>query len=303
MTTTMYITRGLPGSGKTFWARRMLELHERPIVRFNRDDLRAMALPEGYRQPEYSSEARISCLRDAGLAATLNAGCDVIVDDTNLRSKYVKSLMDIAARAGAHVEFVEFTDVSLEECIRRDALRPQPVGEDVIRSMHQRYLAQHRGATLPIPEMSPIAGVPELYVPEPDLPEIFIVDVDGTIALLDRSPYDETRVLTDRPNHKVILAVKSMIAAGYRPVFMSGRTEGCRKDTEAWFRVYMALQPELYMRPIGDTRPDNVVKLELFDKHIRHQYHVVLVFDDRRNVVRMWRSLGLTCLQVAEGDF
>ncbi|KAB1900519.1 5'-hydroxyl kinase, partial [Micromonospora sp. AMSO31t] len=36
---------------------------------------------------------------------------------------------------------------------------------------------------------------------------------------------------------------------------------------------------------------------------IKDRYRVVGVFDDRQQVVRMWRSLDLTVFQVAEGDF
>ena len=33
------------------------------------------------------------------------------------------------------------------------------------------------------------------------------------------------------------------------------------------------------------------------------KYSASIVLDDRKQVVDMWRSLGLTCLQVADGDF
>ncbi len=60
----------------------------------------------------------------------------------------------------------------------------------------------------------------------------------------------------------------------------------------------------LNMREAGDMRKDSIVKKELFDQHIRGKYNVRMVIDDRDQVVDMWRNeLGLTCLQVAEGDF
>lgn len=37
----------------------------------------------------------------------------------------------------------------------------------------------------------------------------------------------------------------------------------------------------------------------MFEREIRHRYHVVGVFDDRAQVVRMWRALGLTVFHVA----
>jgi hypothetical protein len=57
------------------------------------------------------------------------------------------------------------------------------------------------------------------------------------------------------------------------------------------------------MRPRGDSRRDSIVKQEIFSDHIRHRWRITGVFDDRQHVVRMWRSLGLTVFQVAEGDY
>jgi hypothetical protein len=57
------------------------------------------------------------------------------------------------------------------------------------------------------------------------------------------------------------------------------------------------------MRPTGDRRKDWVVKSELYRDHNEPRYEVLLVLDDRDQVVRAWRELGLTVFQVAEGDF
>jgi hypothetical protein len=46
------------------------------------------------------------------------------------------------------------------------------------------------------------------------------------------------------------------------------------------------------MRPEGDTRPDEVVKRELYKEHIKGKYNVIAVFDDRAKVCRMWNELG-----------
>jgi hypothetical protein len=57
------------------------------------------------------------------------------------------------------------------------------------------------------------------------------------------------------------------------------------------------------MREAGDSRKDSIVKQELYERHIKPSYDVFVVLDDRNQVVDMWRSLGLVCLQVAPGDF
>jgi predicted ABC-type ATPase len=40
--TTLYMTKGLPGSGKTTWAKEMVSKSKGSVKRVNKDDLRAM---------------------------------------------------------------------------------------------------------------------------------------------------------------------------------------------------------------------------------------------------------------------
>ncbi len=143
------------------------------------------------------------------------------------------------------------------------------------------------------------------YEPLPDGIPAYLVDLDGTMCLMgDRSPYDETRVGSDLVNEPVRQVVYALAAIGNRIIFMSGRKETCRPETEAWLREHYALTYEgLFMRAAGDGRKDWVVKGELFDAHVRGRYDVRGVFDDRNQVVGMWRSIGLTVFQVAPGDF
>src|SRR5262249_27283634 len=106
------------------------------------------------------------------------------------------------------------------------------------------------------------------------------------------------------PNVAVIEGVRAMHAAGHTVVFCSGRTDACRAATESWLEAHVGVPyAGLYMRAAGDQRKDSIVKLEIFDRHIRDAYDVVAVFDDRASVVAMWRSLGLTVFAVADGDF
>lgn len=72
----------------------------------------------------------------------------------------------------------------------------------------------------------------------------------------------------------------------------------------AWLQKYFLDPHYLFMRATGDNRRDDIVKRELFDAHIRDHFNVRYVLDDRDRVVKMWRNeLGLTVLQVAEGNF
>lgn len=300
--TTLTITRGLPGSGKTTRARAWVAEDPAHRIRVNRDDLRQMADNGDF--IARVTEPRILAARDALIVALLRRGLDVICDDTNLPQRTARDLAALARRARADFTVADHTGVPLETCIARDAARTDkaPVGEDVIRDMHARYL---HGRTVPLPLPAepdgPAAGA--LYEPKPGTPAAILVDIDGTVALHGtRSPFDETRVHEDRPNHPVITTVRAL-AAAHQVVFASGRTDGCRAATEQWLAEHVGVPFALHMRPAGDTRKDAIVKQELFDRHIRENYDVRLVIDDRNQVVAMWRSLGLTVLQCADGDF
>jgi predicted kinase len=128
---------------------------------------------------------------------------------------------------------------------------------------------------------------------------------DRTVARIgDRSPYDESLVHLDTPNPPVIAVVRALHAAGHQIVYCSGRTERSRPATAAWLTRHVAVPyADLLLRPAGDQRRDAIVKLELFDTHVRDNYAVLCVLDDRKQVVATWRSIGLTVLAVAEGDF
>lgn len=135
-----------------------------------------------------------------------------------------------------------------------------------------------------------------------------IVDIDGTVALREgadpRSPYDWHRVHEDAPNAAVIAVVEALAHAGHEIVFLSGREDVCRADTLTWLKDHIAVpEIELHMRRADYRRRDAIVKRELYDEHLAGR-DILCVIDDRDQVVRMWREdLGLTCLQVAYGDF
>jgi predicted kinase len=306
--TALIITRGLPGSGKTTCARAWVAGDRAHRVRVNRDDLRAM-LDDGEFEKGVT-EPRILAVRDAAILGALARGLDVICDDTNLPQRTARDLARLAKRAAAGFYVYDYTNVPLETCLERNASRTDktPVPEAAVRGMHARYLAG-RTYPLPLPEEpadGPDGTVP--YEPKPGTPRAVLVDIDGTVALKGaRSPFDETRVHEDRPNEPVVQVVRALIAAGLEIRYVSGRTEQCRDSTVAWLREHVissTLPSDLFMRAAGDMRKDSIVKRELFDRHIRGTYDVACVLDDRDQVVRMWRGeLGLTCLQVAEGNF
>lgn len=131
---------------------------------------------------------------------------------------------------------------------------------------------------------------------------VIIVDVDGTIAFRgNRNPYDWGNVGNDLPNEPVIKLLMQL-EEWNDLIFVSGRSAICREETMWWLTNQGFDNPSIYMRHEDDYRADEIVKREIYDRFISNR-DVLCVFDDRNKVVSMWRELGLTCLQVAEGDF
>ena len=139
-----------------------------------------------------------------------------------------------------------------------------------------------------------------------------IVDIDGTIAdhydengVQTREHHDYGQVINDRPIWSIINLVKILHAEDFDILVTTGRMDrpGVREDTTSWLDQYNVPFEKLIMREDRDFRPDNEAKLDLYEKHIKGQYDVEFVLDDRDRVVKMWREQGLKVLQVAEGDF
>lgn len=128
--------RGLPASGKTTLALQMVR--EEGYRRVNRDDLRVM-IDDGFYTHE--NEKLIKAARDCIIAAGLQAGYDVVVDDTNLKVSDESDLRYIALIERAEFRLI-FMDTPLEECVLRDSVREHPIGEQVIRSMYDQYIVK-----------------------------------------------------------------------------------------------------------------------------------------------------------------
>jgi len=91
--------------------------------------------------------------------------------------------------------------------------------------------------------------------------------------------------------------------SGCHMVILSGRSDECREQTEAWLERHDLHHDALYMRRAGDHRPDHQLKKELLAQLLADGYEPILFVDDRERVVNMWREQGYTCLQCAAGDF
>ena len=135
--------------------------------------------------------------------------------------------------------------------------------------------------------------------------DAIIVDVDGTVALMKgrRSPFAWKEVMQDDPNLPIIDLVHTLRDAGLKVLVTTGRDGVCLNDTKTWLTDHGVLYDAIFIRPERDSRDDTVIKKEIYDNHIKDKYKIKYVIDDSDKVVKMWRDLGLTVLQVADGDF
>lgn len=277
------ILKGLPASGKSTYAKNLIEENKGMYKRINKDDLRSMFDNSNWSR---DNENFILKIRDEFILSALDNGKHVIVDDTNLALKHETRIRQLV-KGKAKVEVVEFLDISVEECIKRDLKRVSSVGEKVIRGMYEQFLK---------PKIEPYKG-------NNNNPSAYIFDIDGTLALMkNRTPYEWEKVGQDQLNVVVQQVLVALQNQGNQIIIFTGRDGVCEPETKEWLKANHITYNHFDIRPTGNTEKDSIVKKRMFDE-IKDKYNILGVFDDRNQVVEMWRDLGLTCFQVANGDF
>jgi hypothetical protein len=146
--------------------------------------------------------------------------------------------------------------------------------------------------------------------------KIVIFDLDGTLALIDSRRelsikdngkmdwdtfFNPKFISLDDPNTPVITMAK-LLSSSHRIWILSGRSDVTQDATLDWLRKHNVPFDHLQMRPQKHLyMADNDLKQMWLDSIGKD--NVAMVFDDRQQVVDMWRDNGLTTFQVADGDF
>ena len=321
---TIIITRGLPGCGKSTWAKEQLKKEPGRFKRINNDDIRFMT-DDGYTFGSDTTTFLNSATAQLAHLA-LSQGFDVILDNTYLNKKVVGKVHQFAASYGDVKVVEKVFPVSIEECVRRNNLREgrARIPEKAIHDMARAAKIDKVGfRDIVDKETYYPRQTPE---PSPDLPanrrKAIICDLDGTLAIINgRNPYDAAKCADDLPNIPVVECIKAMYHAGYEILFVSGRNACYREPTETFIQHYCtetryvpkfardveveeSIPYKLFMRKDGDYRDDRIVKSEIYEEHIEQNYDVLFVIDDRPKIVRTWRyEVGLPVFAIDDREF
>lgn len=283
---------GIPGSGKSTYRKR--QVTEKGATYTNMDEIRNFLKTSGANLAKKEFENKVKEIKFQKLEELFKHDSSyVIVDDTHLSIKAITKVQTLAEKYGYTVEY-KFMELSFNvlKCHKNNMARghSEHVPVAVIETMAEmfynvyftlKYKTCTKGSTSAI-----------------------MCDLDGTLARMNtRSAFDWKRVGEDSIDTKVLELVKYYHSQGHKVIVCSGRDSVCWNETEQWLRKYNVPYDMLLMRTENDIRPDSIVKLELYAKHIHGKYNVHVVLDDRNSVVTVWRGLGLKCLQVASGWF
>lgn len=307
------LTKGLPASGKSTWAKEYVR-DNKGWARINNDDLSSMILGDAFVK---GAGNIISFLRLDLVKKLMSMKRNIIIDATNLhpdRLTEIETIVNLYNADSANTDKYEvktkdFTHIPVAECIRRNRLRENAVPDKAIYDMYHSYL---------VPTIEEAAQ-------NSKLPRAIVVDIDGTIARnVSRNIYDHTRYYEDAPITDVLSLIWTLEAAGNKVVFLTGRDDDGRDVTIKWliekagFKNYTCVPVEelatterafsLIMRPAKGDRsklPDYEYKELMFNELLKDKFYVAGWFEDRiRNIEMARTKLGLTAVfQVGEGNF
>lgn len=288
---------GIPASGKSTWAKEYVRKHEN-WVRVNRDMFRLMLKDAQMCEPKI--EDMITTLTHSTIETALMRKQNVIIDNTNLKQKYLDEIID-KFKYSANIEYQLF-DISLSKAIERDNAREAKVGEGVIKKMYGDYKALIEGMdfqTVKKVEHRPIisANFNSDYV------DAVVFDIDGTLAhMKDRGAFDWKKVYRDDVNVIVAEQVAFHRSKNRKILIVTGRDAVCKTETIEWLDMYGIVYDKLFMRPENDFRKDTVIKREIYRNEIVGKYNVLAVYDDRLQVLDMWYEEGIFTFNVNQGN-
>jgi hypothetical protein len=148
-----------------------------------------------------------------------------------------------------------------------------------------------------------------------------IIDIDGSISDCSRrnhlalaarncrDPEERSKLWDqfheqcsfDPPHEAEILLIKCWLAGRNQIVYVTGRSAKYRTETQRWLMSHGLPQTPIYMRDAGnfvnslDYKAKQLESIKRF--LLRPNDTISFVLEDNDRLVKMWRELGITCLQ------
>lgn len=287
---TAIITVGIPASGKSTFARELIEADD-SYIEVNRDWFRHNIVMPNTNNSTYkftkSRERQVTDECNQLIMWAAEHGRNIICSDTNINHKTRDRLIDLFDSLGYNIVIKHF-DISYEEALRRDKAREHGVGHNVVYNMWLNYQREFK--------------MKDRVIVDKKLPKAIICDIDGTLAHMNggRSPYEWSDVGQDSVDEIVKGILIDQYERGAEIIIVSGRDAICQTETYQWLNDNDIPYHRLFMRNEGDVRKDTIVKEEIFFEEINGKFDVTVVLDDRPIVCRMWATLGLRVIHFAD---
>jgi len=287
------ILSGLPGCGKTEYAKRWVSVEPQKRERVSLDELRG----DGEWTPELEKSVKAAAIQLT--EAAIRQGKSVIIDSTNLTQGAKQRWLDLAIKLNCDSEVYEF-DVSPTTCAWRDSRRE----------------GKARVGKAVIDRMALFAGWIDWTTISPHQ-KFVVVDLDGVLCNdSHRQKYLETikrdwdsyykECINDTPN-PIILDLLPRLALHFTLLVVSERPiDKCGKATEEWLRQHLNNKGlnnnylYLFMANGGGKQSEVEIKQEICDL-LPPRERIAFVLEDNPEVANMWRANGIECFQVADG--
>ncbi len=300
----LIILCGISGSGKSSYAHEMWAGSPDEFVIVNRDKVRELlfgyteaTVEKYYALPKLGKyEKQVTRYCDTLINDGLQHDKTVIIDATNLTVSYINAF----TYWNVPTEIITI-DVGLDVAIFRDSRRVRKVGSDIIEKQYARFQTLKRQLS---EDKIADFSVKTIEMNEDNQP-CYIFDIDGTIAHMDRdvrSPYDWDKVDTDTIDEPTAAVMSVLKELGIPIIICTGRDGAALEKTKEWLIKHGLFYDKIYIREKGDMRADWIVKEEMW-REIAEDYYIMGMFDDRLQVVRRARALGLKVFNVEYHNF
>lgn len=293
---------GASGSGKSTYASNKVQSDFNRYIRVNRDDIRQLlfgyndiTIDNYYKLPNLNKlEKEVTKYEDTLIYEGIESNKTVIIDNTNLnRQKDLESLKYWNVETE-----LTFFDTDESTCVVNDYYRSRKVGRNIIRKQC-RQLKSLKDSL----EANPIDFTPIQLDNNPNKPPCIVVDIDNTLAHNNsRNPFDWKRVGEDTVDRSLSEILFCMDNDSIDIIIATGRDGICLKDTKNWLRKYNIWYDDIYIRPENNYEPDWIIKQRIAQEILTDR-HILAWFDDRLQVSRHLRMLGLDIYNVRHGNF